>query len=71
MVPVWSITNSSVISGFEGSKPISFSATITWAELETGSNSANPCTTARIDDVKQAHVRDASWTMRDGKMSLA
>src|ERR1700730_18547963 len=48
MVPVWSITRSSVIGGEDGSRPISFSATTTWAELETGSSSANPCTIARM-----------------------
>ena len=47
IVPVCSITSSSVICGVDGSSPISFSATTTWAELETGSNSASPCTTAR------------------------
>jgi hypothetical protein len=36
------------ISGFEGSRPRSFSATITWAELETGSNSQAPWMTARM-----------------------
>src|SRR5580692_4195829 len=48
IVPVCSITSSSVIGGDEGSRPINFSATTTWAELETGSNSANPCTIARM-----------------------
>ena len=48
IVPVWSITNSSVISGAEGFRPMSLAATITWAVLETGSNSAKPCTTARM-----------------------
>src|ERR1700688_5102409 len=48
MVPVWSITKSNVIGGDDGSRPISFSATTTWAELETGSSSANPCTIARM-----------------------
>jgi hypothetical protein len=47
IVPVCSITSSSVICGDDGSSPISFSATTTCAELETGSNSASPCTTAR------------------------
>ena len=48
IVPVCSITSSSVICGDEGSSPISFSATTTCAELDTGSSSASPCTTARI-----------------------
>jgi hypothetical protein len=48
MVPVWSITKSRVISGLAGSNPMSFSATITWAELDTGSSSAKPWTTARM-----------------------
>jgi hypothetical protein len=42
IVPVWSITSKSVISGNVGSIPISFSATITWAELDTGKSSATP-----------------------------
>src|SRR5579862_250548 len=46
MVPVWSMTSSSVIGGEAGSSPISFSATTTCAELDTGSSSASPCTTA-------------------------
>src|SRR5258708_36912308 len=48
IVPVCSITSSSVICGEEASSPISFSATTTCAELETGSSSARPCTRARI-----------------------
>src|SRR5579875_184645 len=47
IVPVCSITSRSVISGAAGFMPISFSATITCAELETGSSSARPCTMAR------------------------
>lgn len=35
------------MSGAVGSSPINFSARMTWAELEIGNNSANPCTTAR------------------------
>jgi hypothetical protein len=42
MVPVCSITNNKVIGGDEGSRPNSFSATTTCAELDTGSNSAKP-----------------------------
>src|SRR5438477_7953555 len=48
IVPVCSITSSRVIDGDEGSNPSSFSATTTWAELETGNNSASPCTMARM-----------------------
>src|SRR5580704_8397104 len=48
MVPVCSMTRSRVICGAVGSRPRSFSATITWAELETGRSSASPCTIARI-----------------------
>src|SRR5579862_3087323 len=48
MVPVWSMTRRRVISGLEGSRRINFSATTTWAELDTGRSSARPCTTARI-----------------------
>src|ERR1022692_1245048 len=48
IVPVWSMTSSRVMGGEEGSSPRSFSATTTWAELDTGSNSAKPCTIARI-----------------------
>src|ERR1700723_1408168 len=47
MVPVCSITSSSVMAGDDGSIPISFSATTTWAELETGNSSASPWTMAR------------------------
>ncbi len=42
------MTRSSVIDGNDGSSPISFSATITWAELEIGSSSAKPWIMARI-----------------------
>ena len=42
MVPVCIMTSNMVISGLDGSSPMSFSATITWAELETGSNSHAP-----------------------------
>src|ERR1019366_9687200 len=52
IVPAWSMTSTNVISGEDGSRPISFSATTTWAELETGSSSATPCTTASM----------ATWT---------
>jgi hypothetical protein len=44
MVPVWSITNNKVIVGDDGLRPISFSMTITCAELEIGRSSASPCT---------------------------
>src|SRR5215472_3251283 len=54
MVPACSMTKRKVISGEEGSMPISFSATITCAELETGSSSAMPCTMARIMTCKRA-----------------
>ena len=47
IVPVWSMTKSSVMGGEDGSRCISFSATTTWAELDTGSSSAKPCTVAR------------------------
>src|SRR5262252_9024399 len=46
MVPVCSMTRSSVIGGDEGSRPISFSVTTTWAELDTGKSSVRPCTIA-------------------------
>ncbi len=42
MVPVWSITSRRVMGGEEGSRPRSFSATTTCAELETGRSSARP-----------------------------
>ena len=42
IVPVWSMTRRKAISGVDGSRPISFSAMMTWAELETGSSSAAP-----------------------------
>src|ERR1700722_18540530 len=48
IVPGWSMTNSSVMGGEEGSRPKSFSATTTCAELDTGSSSARPCTIARM-----------------------
>ena len=35
-------TSSSVICGDVGSSPMSFSAMITWAELDTGNSSAVP-----------------------------
>ena len=41
------MTKSSVIAGALGSRPMSFSAMITCAELETGKISAKPCTIAR------------------------
>ncbi len=47
MVPVCSMTKSRVIWGAPGSSPSSFSATTTWAELETGSSSATPWIRAR------------------------
>src|ERR1700730_8569919 len=47
IVPVCNITRSNVIDGADGSRPISFSATMTCAELETGNSSAKPCTIAR------------------------
>src|SRR6185437_3013917 len=49
-----SITSKSVICGAVGSSPISFSATTTCAELDTGSNSAKPCTMARTTILKIA-----------------
>ncbi|MNT32057.1 hypothetical protein D3C72_1679190 [compost metagenome] len=49
MVPVCSITSSMVSSGDVGSSPISFSAMMTWAELDTGSSSAKPWTIERIN----------------------
>ena len=36
------------MGGEDGSSPISFSATTTCAELETGKSSASPCTMARM-----------------------
>ena len=42
IVPVCSMTSSIVISGLDGFSPMSFSATMTCAELETGSNSHAP-----------------------------
>src|SRR5215469_2789886 len=42
------MTSSSVKGGDDGSRPNSFSTTTTWAELDTGRSSANPCTIARI-----------------------
>jgi hypothetical protein len=48
IVPVWSITSKRVIEGATGSMPISFSAIITCAELDTGKSSHAPCKIARI-----------------------
>ncbi len=48
IVPVWSITRRNVISGELGSRPMSFSATMTCAELDTGRSSAAPWMSARI-----------------------
>src|SRR5450830_1823492 len=53
MVPVCSITSSMVSSGEVGSRPISFSAMMTWAELDTGSSSAKPWTMERINSCKK------------------
>lgn len=61
IVPLWSMTRSRVISGELGSRPISFSATITWAELDTGNSSLMPCIAARI--------RICSRVMRFAKVS--
>ncbi len=47
IVPVCSMMSRNVSRGADGSRPISFSATMTWAELETGSSSAAPWMTAR------------------------
>ena len=47
MVPACSMTRRNVISGLEGSSRMIFSAAMTWAELETGSSSAAPCTMPR------------------------
>jgi hypothetical protein len=43
------MTSKKVMDGAVGSRPMSFSATITCAELETGSNSQKPCTTAKMN----------------------
>ena len=48
IVPVCSMTSSSVNSGASACSFISFAATMTCAELETGSSSASPWITARI-----------------------
>jgi len=42
------MTKRSVMAGVVGSSPINFSATMTWAELETGNNSVAPWMMARI-----------------------
>ena len=56
MVPVCSMTKRSVIAGMVGSSPINFSATITWAELETGNNSVAPWIKARTNFRKADHI---------------
>src|SRR5208283_1600582 len=48
MVPVCSMTSRKVIAGSVGSRPMSFSATMTCAELDTGSISHAPWITARM-----------------------
>jgi hypothetical protein len=48
IVPVWSMTKRNVISGAVGSSPMTFSAIMTWAELDTGNNSQAPWIVARI-----------------------
>ena len=47
IVPVCSMTRSNVMGGDDESSPITFSATITCAELDIGNNSAKPCTMAK------------------------
>src|SRR5580658_7842715 len=56
MVPVCSITSRNVIAGVVGSRPMSFSAMITCAELETGSNSQNPCTSASTNTLSTTGI---------------
>src|SRR5450830_1190656 len=62
MVPVCNITSNMVSSGEVGSKPISFSAMMTWAELETGSSSANPWTMERMDNCREVMCLSSDWT---------
>ncbi len=45
------------MAGLEASMPMSFSATMTWAELETGSSSHAPWTTPRIRIFKKFIVQ--------------
>src|SRR5450830_1778849 len=62
MVPVCNITSNMVSSGEVGSRPISFSAMMTWAELETGSSSANPWTMERMNNCRKVMCLCSEWT---------
>jgi hypothetical protein len=50
------MTRIRVISGEEGSRPRSFSATTTWAELETGRSSAKPWTIAKRSTLRSEGI---------------
>ena len=60
MVPVCNITSSMVSSGEVGSRPIHFSAMMTWAELDTGSSSpstGSPTPSRRIERMTRLRSR--------------
>ena len=60
MVPVWSMTRMSVIAGEEGSRCMSFSATTTCAELETGRSSGEALNDGEDEDFEQGHEGDSN-----------
>jgi hypothetical protein len=68
IVPVCNMTRSRVIGGEDGSKPKSFSATTTWAELDTGRSSARPCTIARITMFKTVMLDEILCGLRNGPL---